>query len=319
MLLYNIMKLLITIYALLFCLSTETVLGQTVEQPDLSWTKQEGKSAYITCKITGLSGGSYVHWYQHKDGEGPKRILYVKKDGTGLLYDPNHPDREDFSVSTGYNDLKVQSVKKSHSAVYYCACWVGEVKVFGSGTRLYVTDKKIKPPELAAFPISPSEGNGKRALLCQARGMYPDLVKFMWKDQAGNEVKLSDTEELLEQRDEGQEVRVTSMLIIDQQKARSNTFTCSVQHEDKVDNIKIPADKAVDASDYGPVPSCPPPKQEEEEKYGSFELIRQLNLFNLTYVSLLVKNVLYFGGLCFLLYKRRDRTITGSPTPNQGK
>uniref|UniRef100_A0A8B9GQB2 Ig-like domain-containing protein n=1 Tax=Astyanax mexicanus TaxID=7994 RepID=A0A8B9GQB2_ASTMX len=101
--------------------------------------------------------------------------------------------------------------------------------------------KKIKPPELAAFPISPSEGNGKRALLCQARGMYPDLVKFMWKDQAGNEVKLSDTEELLEQRDEGQEVRVTSMLIIDQQKARSNTFTCSVQHEDKVDNIKIPA------------------------------------------------------------------------------
>uniref|UniRef100_A0A3B1JK25 Ig-like domain-containing protein n=1 Tax=Astyanax mexicanus TaxID=7994 RepID=A0A3B1JK25_ASTMX len=313
------MKLLIIIHVFIFSLSVETVLGLTLEQPELSWTKPEGKTLYIDCKVTDLGSGNNVHWYQQKDGEALRRILYINNGGTTKTLDPNHPEKDDFTMSEGTYKLKVKAVKKIHAAVYYCACWDGEVKVFGSGTRLYVTDKKIKPPELAAFPISPSEGNGKRALLCQARGMYPDLVKFMWKDQAGNEVKLSDTEELLEQRDEGQEVRVTSMLIIDQQKARSNTFTCSVQHEDKVDNIKIPADKAVDASDYGPVPSCPPPKQEEEEKYGSFELIRQLNLFNLTYVSLLVKNVLYFGGLCFLLYKRRDRTITGSPTPNQGK
>ncbi|XP_072544732.1 immunoglobulin kappa light chain-like, partial [Salminus brasiliensis] len=309
---YNKMKTLITLYAFLFSLSTETVLGQTVQQTELSWTKPEGKSAYITCRVTGLSGGSYVHWYQQKDGEALKRILYVKKDGSSFVRDLNHPDREDFSVSTGYNDLKVHLLRKSHSAVYYCACWVG-VKIFGSGTRLYVTDKKAKSPELSAYPISNKDENGKRTLLCQARGMFPDLVRFTWKDQNGKTVELSDTDDLLEQKDKGEEVRVTSMLIIDEQKASSSNYTCVVQHEDVVKNIAIPADKG-QASNPGPVQTCPP--KEDDHKYGSFELVRRLYPFSLTYVSLLVKNVLYFGAVCVLLYKRREGNSTPSSAPN---
>lgn len=49
-------------------------------------------------------------------------------------------------------------------------------------------------------------------------------------------------DEKLEQRDNSPEVRVTSMLIVDESKADSHTFTCIVQHDssfqDKSQEIK---------------------------------------------------------------------------------
>ncbi|KAI4900317.1 hypothetical protein NFI96_028597, partial [Prochilodus magdalenae] len=57
------------------------VLGLTVEQSELSRTKPEDKSAYISCKVKDLGSGNFVHWYQQKDGEALKRILYVNKQG----------------------------------------------------------------------------------------------------------------------------------------------------------------------------------------------------------------------------------------------
>lgn len=86
-------------------------------------TKSEGKSLYIICKVTKLTR-EYVHWYQKKEGEALTRILYAKKDSKPVL-DNNHPEASDFDVKiqSGYYDLKISKLKKSHSAVYYCASW----------------------------------------------------------------------------------------------------------------------------------------------------------------------------------------------------
>ncbi|KAL7879891.1 hypothetical protein SRHO_G00021450 [Serrasalmus rhombeus] len=102
------------------------VLGLTVEQPELSWTKQKVKRAYIKCKVTGLASSNYVHWYQQKDGEAIRRILYVNAAGTSTVRDPNHPEADDFSVKRENDDtyvLRADTLKMGHSAVYYCACW----------------------------------------------------------------------------------------------------------------------------------------------------------------------------------------------------
>ncbi|KAI4883799.1 hypothetical protein NFI96_031427 [Prochilodus magdalenae] len=150
--------------------------------------------------------------------------------------------------------------------------------------------------------------------------MIPDLVRFTWKDSNKNEVKLSDTDDLLVQKDEGQEARVTSMLIIDQQQASSNTYICSVQHEDKDFTIPFTTDegKASKGSDSDPDPTCPPPQEDNVQSSG---LAQGLYLFNLTYVSLLVKNMLYFCAVGVLMYKRRpgnsETVSTSSPTPKQ--
>ncbi|KAB5579591.1 hypothetical protein PHYPO_G00196750 [Pangasianodon hypophthalmus] len=112
----------IAIYAVLFSLVTEAVLGVKLEQKDLSMTKEEGKSVYISCSVTDLSR-DYVHWYQKKEGEALTRILYVES-GSKPVHD-NHPDAKDFDVriKSGNYDLKIANPKKSHSAVYYCASW----------------------------------------------------------------------------------------------------------------------------------------------------------------------------------------------------
>ena len=112
------------IYSLMFI--TVGVMGLTLEQPKLSWTKQKGKRAYISCKVTGLQSGDYVHWYQQKDGEAPKRILYVNKAGNSPVRDANYPNAHDFSVqlqNTNDYALRVHAAKPTHSGVYYCACW----------------------------------------------------------------------------------------------------------------------------------------------------------------------------------------------------
>ncbi|GAA6112227.1 uncharacterized LOC108267226, partial [Tachysurus ichikawai] len=86
----------IAISAVLISLATEAVLEVTLVQKDLFWTKGEGKTVYISCKVTELSW-DYVHWYQKKDGEALTRILYVKI-GSSPVQDPNHPEAKDFSV-----------------------------------------------------------------------------------------------------------------------------------------------------------------------------------------------------------------------------
>ncbi|KAF5904090.1 T-cell receptor gamma, partial [Clarias magur] len=71
------------------------VLGVTLKQKDFSMTKEKGKTAHITCEVTGLST-DYVHWYQKKDGEEAlKRILYVKQNSP-LVPDNTHSEAGDF-------------------------------------------------------------------------------------------------------------------------------------------------------------------------------------------------------------------------------
>lgn len=54
----------------------------------------------------------------------------------------------------------------------------------------------------------------------------------------GNNVELKE-EEMLEQKDKDQEVKITSMLIVDKQKVETNTFTCSVQHKSNEQDQKV--------------------------------------------------------------------------------
>ncbi|KAL6490299.1 hypothetical protein MHYP_G00006440 [Metynnis hypsauchen] len=116
----------ISVCAVLFSVIVD-VLGQTVEQPELSWTKPQNKRAYIKCEVTGLDDDDYVHWYQQKDGEALQRILYVNKEGTSPIHNSDLREAKDFTVQLENDNnyvLRVNAVKSSHSGVYYCASWV---------------------------------------------------------------------------------------------------------------------------------------------------------------------------------------------------
>ncbi|KAK3566825.1 hypothetical protein QTP86_004576 [Hemibagrus guttatus] len=183
-------------------------------------------------------------------------------------------------------------------------------------------DTPVKEPQVSAFTMFKTETYEKAVLLCQARGMFPDLVRFRWQAEDHNKQNVQlGSEERLEQRDEDPEVRITSMLIIDKQKAESKTFTCSVQHDSSVTDQKlsIPTDEDIRKAQKESMPDtskaiCPTqkPKEEEEEEimnFGVLALSRSLYLFSVTYVILLVKNVLYFCTVSVLLCMRNPANM----------
>ncbi|KAF4089681.1 hypothetical protein AMELA_G00069210 [Ameiurus melas] len=177
----------------------------------------------------------------------------------------------------------------------------------------------VKEPQVFVYPVFTPQTGDKSFLLCHARGMFPDLVRFTWqaKDQSQQNVDLRGDEQL-EQRDEHPEVQITSMLIVEKHKAKSNNFICSVKHDSSVKDkeLNIPTEKDISELNTGIVSTCPPQKaaaeEEEEEEdmyFGVFEHSRSLYLFSVTYVILLVKNMLYFCTVSVLLFKRNPVKI----------
>ncbi|KAF4089680.1 hypothetical protein AMELA_G00069170 [Ameiurus melas] len=291
-----------------------------------------GRSRRMSCSVDSsvTLSSTAIHWYRAKPGQALQRVLYFGAGASKGTTENECNNRCNGGRKDNAFTLTITKVNDEDAATYYCALWRGDTKVFSSGIRLYVTDGSAKVPKVSVYQVSKPQSNGKRVLLCQARGMFPDIVKFTWetKDQSGQTGELKDDEQL-EQRDEDQEVKITSMLIVDQQKVKTNSFTCSVQHgTSNPQSFTTPQDEETHDPDPDPVPvkPCPTPKEmvqeekeEEEEEtpiYGVFELRRSLYLFSVSYVILLVKCVLYFCTVLVLLYKRNtaNKEMLGSET-----
>ncbi|RVE61302.1 hypothetical protein OJAV_G00169260 [Oryzias javanicus] len=104
--------------------------------------------------------------------------------------------------------------------------------IFGSGTRLFVTDESVVKPVVSVYPAAsrvPVERGS--SLLCLASAMFPPVVQFSWKRQKNNgqpENLPSTGTEQLDLRESG---RSPSILLIHQQEDSSYKYICSVKHE----------------------------------------------------------------------------------------
>ncbi|XP_067092774.1 immunoglobulin lambda-like polypeptide 5 [Osmerus mordax] len=151
--------------------------------------------------------------------------------------------------------------------------------VFGPGTRLYVTDNHVKKPKVTAYQAPKNQTNKRTTLLCQASDMFPDLVTFSWKMEREDgwlvEVPEAEREEL-EQREDG---RVTSVIIIKNEDAKSKKYSCTVKHEVAVADIT--------------------------KKLLQF--MCSVNLASLVYTVMIVKSLVYCCGLSLLLLLRDNK------------
>nr|ABU93664.1 T cell receptor beta [Gallus gallus] len=157
-----------------------------INQPSILVLKED-ENATLSCSQN--DNHNYMSWYLQQPGKGLQLIYYSVGE--------NQENKGD--IHTGYEAkrltkqvfrLDIISVKKNHSAIYFCAS-MGDLEVantplnFGQGTRLTVLGKnsEIIEPDVVIFSPSKQEIQEKKkaTLVCLASGFFPDHLNLVWK------------------------------------------------------------------------------------------------------------------------------------------
>ncbi|XP_032420511.1 immunoglobulin kappa light chain-like [Xiphophorus hellerii] len=280
--------------------SALAAMATPLVQDHLTLTRRTGQSVSFSCGGTDQCGGYPVIWYQKKETETFRAILYIYSGGSpGKIY--NHPQQDDFSAERDQSSssLKINKVKLDHSASYYCGCWKPGYWIFGSGTKLFVTGDPVVKPMVSVYPAASSARRGRRGfLLCLASGMFPPEVKFSWKRLEDDGEKDLTSEEQLELREPN---RTASILLVNRDLLSTSRYRCSVQHEGGP--VEAPTTQELPAA----AASCPPqkPDQAELQQHAlSFQSQCRVKLLCLLYSVLIVKSLVYCSGLSLLMVLR---------------
>ncbi|XP_048795003.1 M1-specific T cell receptor beta chain-like [Lagopus muta] len=194
---------------------------------------KEDESATLGCSQN--DNHYYMSWYLQQPGKGLQLIYYsnaVNQEYKGDI----HTGYEAKRISQEYFRLDLMSVKKNHSATYFCASKFRNRDVtnarlfFGSGTKLTVLGKKseIIPPTVAIFSPSKQEiqQKNKATLVCLASGFYPDHLNLVWKVNGNKRTEGVGTDEI--STSNGSTYALTSRLRISAQEWFNplNRFEC---------------------------------------------------------------------------------------------
>ncbi|KAL3989044.1 hypothetical protein ACER0C_013362 [Sarotherodon galilaeus] len=174
--------------------------------------------------------------------------------------------------------------------------------IFGSGTKLYVTDEQVVKPVVSVYPAaSRAHLEGNSSLLCVASAMFPPLVQFSWKRQkknGGEAEELPPAEgEQLELRESG---RTIAIRMVDGSDSDTYKYSCWVKHEGGT--VEAQTQQEVPA----PAASCPPEREPADlpalqPADLSFQSQCRVKLLCLLYTVLIVKSLVYCCGLSLLM------------------
>nr|ABU93646.1 T cell receptor beta [Gallus gallus] len=159
-----------------------------INQPSILVLKED-ENATLSCSQN--DNHNYMSWYLQQPGKGLQLIYYSVGE--------NQENKGD--IHTGYEAkrltkqvfrLDIISVKKNHSAIYFCASTTDRGITpsntplnFGQGTRLTVLGKnsEIIEPDVVIFSPSEQEIQEKKkaTLVCLASGFFPDHLNLVWK------------------------------------------------------------------------------------------------------------------------------------------
>ncbi|XP_044225140.1 immunoglobulin lambda-1 light chain-like [Thunnus albacares] len=293
--------------AALCCLCSVLVaMAADLIQDDLTLTRRVGENVSFSCGGTDQCESNYVYWYQKKDTETFTRILRIDRIKGTIKKTYNHSQEDDFSAVNKQNgcELEIQRVNISHSATYYCSCRNGSTyDIFGSGTKLYVTDEQVVKPVVSVYPAAyRAHLEGKSSLLCLASAMSPPLVQFSWNRQKKNgtlEDLLPAEGEQLELREPG---RTVAIRVVDRDALYTYKYLCSVKHEGG--RVEAQTEQEV----FALPPPTPSPLASPPAALVPFQY--QVKLLCVLYTVLIVKSLVYCCGLSLLMILRNKGPST---------
>ncbi|XP_069815794.1 immunoglobulin kappa light chain-like [Dendropsophus ebraccatus] len=171
------------------------------ELPSLLKSRGRLSTARITCQIQQKSS-TYIHWYVQKQTK-IERILYFNQ-GKITYEDKFNTNKYECTEALDKYTLLINGLTDEDSGIYYCANWAMETsvtqiqisfmcfckvilhsvyyKVFGSGTKLIVTDEKAKEPDVTILASRKSYVKTKKSatLLCNLQNFFPDVIDVSW-------------------------------------------------------------------------------------------------------------------------------------------
>ncbi|XP_056880010.1 uncharacterized protein LOC130520319 isoform X2 [Takifugu flavidus] len=194
----------------------------------------------------------------------------------------------------------------------FCPSLFHCVWIFGSGTRLVVSDAALVQPVLSVYPAASRDPlEGRTALLCVASDMVPPLVRFSWRRQrADSAVEESPPahEEELQLREPG---RITSIRLLDRDAVHTYKYRCSVQHEggtvkaqsqQEVAPVPPSIPPSVPPSIPTSVPSSIPPSVPPSIPPSIPPSVLRMKLLSFVYTALMMKSLLSCCGISLLLF-----------------
>ncbi|KAL9868137.1 T-cell receptor gamma alternate reading frame protein [Geothlypis trichas] len=306
-------------------------------QSPISITKFQ-KSARMTCEIQTEANFDdiVIHWYKQKEGEAPKRLLFVSE-GKVAFESGFQANRYMTDISSVQKQcvLTIKDVIPDDAATYYCAYWdphcdrntkiikhlkidytenliffkeyyipmqtqlsctdivkalftvIGYYnKVFGSGTKLIVSEKSSSPPKNSE--ILQKKHENQIMYVCFIEKFYPEVIRVTWtedeKEVTDNVVK-GDTWQSKED-----EYSIASWLTVPAEN-EDKKYYCKYEHEEKSTSLPTQADSVKTAS--------------QEEDCGTVFNRDQLmhRTAYLVYIILLLKSSMYNIIILFFIYR----------------
>ncbi|XP_077035355.1 T-cell receptor gamma alternate reading frame protein [Agelaius phoeniceus] len=258
-------------------------------QSPISITKFE-KSARMTCEIQTLEANFddiVIHWYKQKEGEAPERLLFVSGGKVAIEsgFQANRYMTEISSVQKRCV-LTIKDVIPDDAATYYCAYWDHYNKVFGSGTKLIVSEKRSSPPK--SSEILQRKHENQIMYVCFIEKFYPEVIRVTWtedeKEVTGNVVK-GDTWQSTKE----DEYSIASWLTVPAE-SEDKKYYCKYEHEEK--STSLPTQDSVKTAS-------------QEEDCGTVFNRDQLmhRTAYLVYVILLLKSSMYNIIILFFIYR----------------
>ncbi|NXJ10751.1 IGL1 protein, partial [Odontophorus gujanensis] len=182
-----------------------------------------------------------IHWYQQKENKTLMRMIYFTSGATVV---DDSLQRHRYMIQTVSRQklciLTIRNVLPDDAASYYCAYWTLSVvydyyyKVFGSGTKLIVSDKGNSAP--AHFEILRERHKNELVYVCLIEKFYPGVIRVKWIDEANKEVTQNVVTGDVWKSAEEEMYSVSSWLSVPLEN-KDKKYFCSYEHESKEDSL----------------------------------------------------------------------------------
>ncbi|XP_074699712.1 T-cell receptor gamma alternate reading frame protein isoform X2 [Strix aluco] len=281
--------------------------GIPIQKP-LSVTKSKG-SVRLECDFKDVSeynDVTIIHWYQQKENEAPVRILYLAQSKVvdGGFQEYRYMVEKDPHKKMCI--LTINDVIPDDSATYYCAYWDRQVgyyeKVFGSGTKLIVSDEVISSP--ASSEILQKRHENQIMYVCLIEKFYPEVIRVTWTDEADKEVTDNIIKGDVWKPTNGDKYSIGSWLTVPAENKDKNYY-CKYEHESQQRSLSTQDSRktATQQKDCSPGNST--------VNFNKDHLMHRTAY--LVYIVLLLKSSMYYLIVLFLIYRM------WAPTKHQGK